>query len=93
MTSNHQFSGLPPKSSLTLLNLSKFSGRTEIGRAGEPIIFWPDNPEIEKEAIFPSPEGILHVAGIPEKLAVVNIHFCCEGRNDHLVMDRKPEVP
>ena len=37
--------------------------------------------------------GILSVAGIPEKLHVVNVRFCCPNRNDHLVMELEQKVP
>jgi len=91
MTENHEFTGLPPKALLTLPNQPKVIGRAEIGSAGQPIVFWPDFPEIEKEITLPCPEGILSADKIPNRLNVLNVRFCCPNRTDHIIMDLKPE--
>ena len=93
MTENHEFTGLPPKALLTLPNQPKVIGRADIGNSGQPIVFWPDFPEIEKEITLPCNEGTLNVAGIPDPLRVVNVKFCCPNRTDHLVMDLEQKVP
>jgi len=89
LTENHELTGLPPKSGLSLPNQPHVIGRTDIGSVGQPVVFWPDSPEIEKEITLPCAEGILVVAGIPERLEVVNVRFCCRGRTDHLIMEPK----
>jgi len=89
MTETHEFTGLPPKALLTLPNQPKVIGRADIASSGQPIVFWPDFPEIENQITLPCTEGFLNVAGIPERLNVVNVRFCCQGRTDHLIMELK----